>query len=68
MADDDFVKACRSGGIRAVNDLVTKKFGTGNGLVHALESMEKTDLWRIKWHYADGKPDFGAVIEYLGDD
>ncbi|RUU27759.1 hypothetical protein [Mesorhizobium sp. M6A.T.Ce.TU.016.01.1.1] len=68
MADDEHVKANRSGGIRAVNDLVTKKFRTGSGLVHALESMENTGLWRIKWHYVHGTPDFGIVVEYLGDD
>ncbi|TIL23663.1 MAG: hypothetical protein E5Y88_22310 [Mesorhizobium sp.] len=68
MADNDYVRAYRSGGIREVNDLVTKKFGTGVSLVHALESMEETGLWRIKWHDVHGKPDFGAVMEFLGDD
>ncbi|RWB35445.1 MAG: hypothetical protein EOS70_28285 [Mesorhizobium sp.] len=68
MADDDFVQAYRSGGIGAVNDLVTAKFGTGDSLIDALETMEDTGLWRILWHEADGKPDFGAVMEYLGDD
>ncbi|MER8567537.1 hypothetical protein NKH85_16265 [Mesorhizobium sp. M0924] len=67
MADDEFVTAFRAGGIKTVNDLVKKKFGTGDSLVHALEWLEQTGLWQIKWHYVHGTPDFGVVMEYLGD-
>jgi hypothetical protein len=67
MADDDFVKAYRTGGIRAVNDLVREKFGEGPASLWAIERMEESGDWRVHWLYVHGQPDLGAIVKYLGD-
>ena len=69
MPDDDFVKAYRAAGIRAVNDLLSTRFGKGGAaLMRTLERMHDSGTWEIKFHYVHGQADFGVVIAYLGDD
>jgi hypothetical protein len=69
MQDDDFVKAYRAGGIRAVNNLLSTRFGKGGpALTRTLERMHDSGKWDVKFHYVHNQADFGAVIGYLGDD
>ncbi|MCA0049216.1 hypothetical protein LB577_20055 [Mesorhizobium sp. B283B1A] len=69
MPDDDFVKAYRVGGITAVNDLLSSRFGkTGPALMRMLDRMHDSRRWDVKFHYVHGQADFGVVIAYHGDE
>lgn len=72
MADDVYVQAYRTGGLKALNDLLKRHFPNNDDHVRALDRLGETGLWEVgAWHYSSRegtrKRDFGRVLAYLGD-
>ena len=66
MKDDVYLKAYRSGGVDAVNDLLRKQYPSADDRLRVLEIFDDTGLWSVAW-----QPEGSESIEvkaYLGDD
>lgn len=67
--DTDYVDAWKSGGSKAVNDLLRERCSDNDeSLVRELQRLDDVGTWDILWHTSSdtGELDFGVVREYLG--
>lgn len=62
----------RQGGVELVNSVLNVEYPHPGDRMRAIEALEATGAWRVLWHRQsmrpDDKPDFGIVIDYLGEE